>query len=116
MENAHLLAAPDRIVSNLEPILKEHGITCEVEYVKECDHGRNIVDLTSLICRVGKTQVEVAIEKRRGRRGVDILLMPEVRTFFRRDHDSEALAERIVKILCERGASDRPDARGENLE
>ena len=84
--------------------------------MKECDHRRYIVDLTSLICRDGKTQVGVGIEKRRGRRGVDILLEPEVRSFFRRDHDSEALAERIVKILCENGASDRPDARGENLE
>ncbi len=34
MVAGHLLAAPDRIVTNLESILEEHGITCEVEYTR----------------------------------------------------------------------------------
>ena len=116
MANGHLLAAPDRIVTNLEPILKSHGISCEHEYVKECDHQTYIIDLTSLICRNGKTQIGMGIEKRRGNRGVDIVLIPESRTFFRRDLESEALAEKIVEILCENGATDRPHARSEDIE
>lgn len=116
MANGYLLAAPDRIVSNLESILEQHGISCEREYVKECDHQRYVIELTSLICRNGKTQVGVGIEKRRGHRGVDIVLIPEACTFFRRDLDSESLAEQIAKILCENGASDRPHARSEDLE
>lgn len=116
MANGHLLAAPDRIATNLESILEQHGISCEREYVKECDHQRYIIDLTSLICRNGDTQIGMGIEKRRGHRGVDIVLIPETRSFFRRDVDSEALAEKIVRILCENGATDRPHARSEDLE
>jgi len=116
MVAGHLLAAPDRIVTNLESILEEHGITCEVEYTKECDHSRHVIDLTSLICRHGETQVGVGIEKRRGRNGVDIVLAPECRSFFRRNLDSEKLAERIAEILCQHGADEAPHARCENIE
>ena len=95
MANGHLIAAPDRIVTNLESILAQHGITCEHEYVKECNLGSGKVDLTSLIFSAG-------IEKRRGHRGVDIVLIPERRSIFRRDLESEALAEKIValKSMC----------------
>ena len=116
MAVGHLLAAPDRIVTNLEPILEEHGISCEVEYMKECDHVRHIIDLTSLICRNGKTQIGMGIEKRRGRNGVNIVLAPECRSFFRRNLDSEKLAEKIAEILCLHGASEQPHARCEELK
>ncbi len=88
MTAGHLLAAPDRIVTNLAPILEEHGISCEVEYMKECDHLRHVIDLTSLIYGNGKTQIGMDIEKRRGRNGVDIVLARECRSFFRRNLDS----------------------------
>jgi len=116
MVAGHLLAAPDRIVTDLESILEEHGITCEVEYTKECNHSRHVIDLTSLICRHGETQVGVGIVKRRGRNGVDIVLAPECRSFFRRNLDSEKLAERIAEILCQHGADEAPHARCENIE
>ncbi|MFN7732751.1 MAG: hypothetical protein ACK5OB_12665 [Pirellula sp.] len=116
MAAGHLLAAPDRIVTNLSPILEEHEITCEVEYVKECDHDRYVIDLTSLICRSGKAQIGMGIEKRRGRKGAYIVLAPECRSFFRRDLESEKLAETIAEILCQHGASEQPDARCEELE
>ncbi len=116
MTAGHLLAAPDRIVTNLAPILKEHGISCEVEYMKECDHARHVIDLTSLICSDEKTQIGVGIEKRRGRNGVDIVLAPECRSFFRRNLDSEKLAEKIAEILCQHGAVEQPHARCEDLE
>lgn len=116
MVAGHLLAAPDRIVTSLESILEEHGIMCEVEYTKECDHSRHVIDLTSLICRHGKTRVGVGIEKRRGRNGVDIILAPECRSLFRRNLDSEKLAERIAEILCQHGASEEPHARCEDME
>lgn len=116
MVAGHLLAAPDRIVTNLDSLLEEHGITCEVEYTKECDHSRYVIDLTSLICRHGKTQVGMGIEKRRGRNGVDIVLAPECRSFFLRNHESEKLAERIAGILCQHGASEEPRARCEDME
>ena len=116
MANGHLLAAPDRIVMNLEPILVGHGISFEVEYMKESEHGRHVIDLTSAICRNGNTQVGMGIEKRRGRNGVDIVLAPECRSFFRRNLDSEKLAEKIAAILCQHGASEQPHARCEDLE
>jgi len=116
MAAGHLLAAPDRIVTNLEPILEENGITCEVEYMKECVHSRHVIDLTSLICRNGKTKVAMGIEKRRGRKGVDIVLAPECHSFFRRDLDSEKLAKMIVAMLCQHGASEVPHARCEDME
>lgn len=116
MTAGHLLAAPDRIVTDLKPIFEEHGITCEVEYIKECNHDRYVIDLTSLICRNAKRQIGMGIEKRRGRKGVDIVLAPECRSFFRRNHESEKLAEKIAEILCQHGASEQPHARCENLE
>jgi hypothetical protein len=115
MANGQLLAAPEWGVSELDCILKPHQISCELQYQKECDHGRRIVDLTVLVCATDRTQVEVAIEKRRGRNGADVLVIPERRSIFRRDLESESLAERIVKILCEHGASDDPDARCDDL-
>lgn len=116
MANGHLIAAPDRIVTNLASIFAQHGITCEHQYVKECNVGNDKVDLTSLIFRNAETKVGAGIEKRRGHRGVDIVLIPERRSIFRRDLESEALAEKIVAILCENGATDRPHARSEDLE
>ena len=65
------------------------------------------MDLTSLIFRNAETKVRGGIEKQRGHRGVDIVLTPERRSIFRRDVESEALAEKIVAILCENGATDR---------
>lgn len=116
MANGHLLAAPDRLVTNLEPMLGEHGISCEVEHRKESDHARYVIDLTSLICKNGKSQIGMGIEKRRGRNGVYLVLAPECRTFFRRNLDSEKLAERIAELLCQHGASGQPHARCEDLE
>jgi hypothetical protein len=116
MTAGHLLAAPDRIVTNLSTILEEHEITCEVEYVKECDHDRYAIDLTALICKGGRTQIGMGIEKRRGQKGVDIVLAPECRSFFRRDLESEKLAEKIAEILCQHGASKQPHARCEDME
>ena len=116
MTAGHLLAAPDRIVTNLKPILEEHGISCEVEYMKECNYARHVIDLTSLVCRNEKTQVGMGIEKRRGHKGVDIVLAPDCRSFFRRNLDSEKLAEKIAEILCQNGASEQPHARCEDLE
>lgn len=116
MANGHLLAAPDRIATNIEPILGQHGILCEQEYVKECNLENYTIDLTSLIFRKGETTVGGGFEKRRGHRGVDIVLIPERRSLFRRDIASEVLAEKIAAILCENGASDRPHARSEDLE
>ena len=116
MANGHLLAAPDRIVTNLKPILEEHGISCDVEYTKECDHARHVIDLTSLICKNERAQIGMGIEKRRGRNGVDIVLAPECRSFFRRNLDSEKLAEKIAEILCQNGASEQPHVRCEDLE
>jgi len=116
MANGHLLAVPDRIVTNFESILKQHGIACELCYEKECDHDRYVIDLTALVCTNENTRIDVGIEKRRGRNGADIVLLPERRSFFRRDLDSEALAERVVEILCRNGASDQPHARCEDLE
>ena len=115
MANGHLLAAPDRIVTDFESILKPHGISCELEYEKEYIHDRYVIDLTALKCEIGNTHVDVGIEKRRGRNVADIVLIPERRSMFRRDLDSEALAEQIVKILCEHGATDEPHARCEDL-
>ena len=115
MANGHLLAAPDRLVTEIDCILKPHQISCELQYQKECDHGRRIVDLTVLVCASERTKVEVAIEKRRGRNGADVLVIPERRSIFRRDLESEALTERIATILCEHGASDAPDARCEDM-
>ena len=116
MTAGYLLAAPDRIVPNLGPILEEQGISYEIEYMKECDHEMHVIDLTSVICRSGKTRVGMGIEKRRGGKGVDIVLAPECRSFFRRDFDSEKLAEKIAAILCRHGASNQPHARCEGLE
>lgn len=116
MTAGHLLAAPDRIVPKLGPILEEHGISYEIEYIKECDHAMRVIDLTSVICRSGKTQVGMGIEKQRGGKGVDIVLAPECRSFFRRDLDSEKLAEKIAAILCQHGASGQQHARCEDLE
>ena len=116
MTAGHLLAAPDRIVPNLGPILEENGISYEIEYVKECNHAMHVIDLTSAICRSGKTKVGMGIEKQRGGKGVDIVLAPECRSFFRRDLDSEKLAERIAAILCLHGANGQPHARCEDLE
>lgn len=116
MTAGHLLAAPDRIVPKLEPILKEQGISYEVEYIKECDHGTRVIDLTSVICRSEKTKVGMGIEKLRGGKGVDITLAPECRSFFRRDFESEKLAEKIAAILCQHGANGQPHARCEDLE
>lgn len=115
MTAGHLLAAPDRIVTNLVPILEEHAITCEVEYTKECDHDRYVIDLTSLMCKSGKAQIGMGIEKRKDRKGVDIVLAPECRSFFRRNYESEVLAQRIAEILCQHGASEQPHARCEDL-
>ena len=112
----HLLAAPDRIVSDLVPILKEHGITCEVEHTKKCDHSGHELELTSLFCVNGETQVYMGIEKRSGRNGVDIVLAPACRSFFHRHDDSEKLVERIAEILCRHGATEEPYARCEDLE
>jgi hypothetical protein len=116
MANGHLLAAPDRIVTDLVSILEPHGISCELEYEKECTHDPYVIDLTALRCASGNTHVDVGIEKRRGRNGADIVLIPERRSMFRRDLDSEALAEQIVKILCDHGATNEPHARCEDLE
>ena len=115
MENNHLLAAPDSVVTKLDCILKPYGISCELQYEKEFDHDRYVVDLTSLVCSTEATHVDVGIEKRRGRKGADIILVPERHSIFRRNLDSEALAERIATILCEHGASEEPDARCEDL-
>ena len=116
MTAGHLLAAPDRVVTNLEHILEEHGISCEVEYMKECNYAMRVIDLTSLICRNGKTQIGMGIEKRRGGKGVDIVLAPQCRSFFRRDLDSEKLAEKIAEVLCQQGAREDPHVRCEDLE
>ncbi len=116
MTVGHLLAAPDRIVPNLGAILEEHGILYEIEYNKECDHTTRVIDLTCAICRVGKTQVGMGIEKRRGGKGVDIVLAPGCRSFFRRDLDSEKLAERIAEVLCQHGAREDPCVNCEDLE
>ena len=116
MAHGHLLAAPDRIVTNLESILEVHEIACEVESIKESAHARCVTDVTSLRCRNGKTQIGMGIIKRRGRNGVDIVLAPECRSFFRRNLDSEKLAKKIAEILCKSGASEHPNARCENLE
>ena len=104
-------------MTDLVSILEPHGISCElVEYEKECTHDRYVIDLTALRCASRNTHVDVGIEKRRGRNGADIVLIPEVRSMFRRDLDSEALAEQIVKILCDHGATNEPHARCEDLE
>lgn len=116
MTAGHLLAAPDRIVPNLGAILEEHGILYEIEYIKECDRTTRVIDLTCAICRSGKTQVGVGIEKRRGGKGVDIVLAPQCRSFFRRDRDSENLAEKIAVVLCQHGACEDPDVNCEDLE
>ena len=116
MTAGHLLAAPDRIVTNLKPILEEHGISYEVEYMKVCNYARHVIDLTSLVCRNDKTQVGMGTEKRRGHKGVDIVLAPDCRSFFRRNLDSEKLAENIAEILCQNGASEQPHARCEDLK
>ena len=116
MTAGYLLAAPDRIVPNLGLILEEHGISYEIEYMKECDHAMHVIDLASVICRSGKTKIGMGIEKQRGGKGVAIVLAPECRSFFRRDLDSEKLAERIAAILCKHGANGQPRARGDDME
>ncbi|WP_396159771.1 hypothetical protein [Flavobacterium sp.] len=116
MTAGHLLAAPDRIVPHLGPILEEHGISYEIQYTKECDHAERIIDLTSVVCRNEKAQVGLGIEKQRGGKGVDIVLMPECRSFFRRNLDSEKLAEKIAVVLCQHGAREDPDVNCEDLE
>ena len=116
MTAGHLLAAPDRIVPNLGSILEEHGILYEIEYTKECNHTTRVIDLTSAICRSGKTEVGMGIEKQRGGKGVDIVLAPQCRSFFRRDLDSEKLAEKIAEVLCQQGAREDPHARCDDLE
>ena len=115
MANGHLLAASDRLVNEIGEILDAHNISCELQYVEQCDHDRYVVDLTVLLCSTVKTQIDVAIEKRRGRAGADILLVPGRRSTFRRDLDSEQLAERIAEVLCENGARHYPDARCQAL-
>lgn len=116
MANGHLLAAPDRVVAEIESTLRQNGISCDLEYEKECDHERYVIDLTSFVCSNETTKLGVGIEKRRGRRGANIILVPERHSVFRRDRDSEQLAEAIVKILCEHGATDEPHVRCEDLE
>ena len=83
---------------------------------KVCNYARHVIDLTSLVCRNEKTQVGMGIEKRRGHKGVDIVLAPDCRSFFRRNLDSEKLAENIAEILCQNGASEQPHARCEDLK
>ena len=116
MANGRLLAAPDRVVADIEAPLASEGISYELEYEKECDHGRYTIDLTAFVCSTELTQVSGGVEKRRGRNGADIVLIPETRSFFRRDQDSERLADKIVTILCSHGATDEPHARCEDLE
>lgn len=116
MTAGHLLAAPDRIVPYMGPILEKQGISYEIQYTKECDHAERVIDLTSVICRNAKTQVGLGIEKQRGGKGVDIVLMPGCRSFFRRDLDSEKLAERIAEVLCQHGAREDPHVNCEELE
>ena len=83
---------------------------------KSSANAQASIDLTSLVCRNEKTQVGMGIEKRRGHKGVDIVLAPDCRSFFRRNLDSEKLAEKIAEILCQNGASEQPHARCEDLE
>jgi hypothetical protein len=89
MTSGDLLAAPGRIVTSLEIILVEHGISSEVESIRECDHGKRFVDMNSLVCRSETTQIGMGILKLRGRNGVEIVLAPECRAFFRRKRYSQ---------------------------
>ena len=89
MTSGNLLAAPGRMVTSLEIILVEHGISSEVESIRECDHGERVVDTTSLVCRSETTQTGMGILKLRGRNGCEIVLTPECGSFFRRKHDSQ---------------------------
>lgn len=116
MANGHLLAAPDRIVTNLEHILEQHDFSCEHRYSKECNQYGYLVDLTVLTCKNDSSQIDIAIEKQRDRIGADIVLIPKGPSLFRRDLDSEALANRIAEILCLNGASEDPNARCEDLD
>ncbi len=116
MANGFLLAAPDRVANNLQSILQQHDIASEVVYVWEHTRGRYTFELTELICSNAVTQVSLGIEKRKGRAGVDIVLQPEIGRFFSREDASEALAHRILEILCENGATDNPDVCCEVLD
>ena len=115
MTAGHLLAAPDRIVTNLVPILEEHAITCEVEYTKECDHDRYVIDLTSLMCKSGKAQIGMGIEKRRDRKGVDIVLAP-MGSIEAAKKEYYAISDRSLKEGFEREKKRLRQERNEGLD
>ncbi len=115
MTAGHLLAAPDRIIPFLGSILEDHGISYEVQYTKECHYAERLIELTSVVCRDEETQVGLGIEKQRGRKGVDVVLVPGRRSFLRRDLDSEKLAVRIAEALCQHGACEDPCVNCEDL-
>ena len=115
MENSHLLAAPDSLAESIETILTANAVSFSRQPMTEHDHGRYVVELTEMVCANADAKVDLAIEKRRNRRGVDIMIIPDRRYVLWRDRKSELLAESLAQIFCQHGASDSPDVRCQDL-
>ncbi len=116
MAAGNLLGVSDSLVAELSPILESHGIFCRKTDEKTVTHGRKSVDLVSFECLVDSASVELGVEKRRGRDGVDIVLIPRRRFFFLKHDPSERLAERMFAILygSDQKGQDRSKGNGAN--
>jgi hypothetical protein len=106
MASGYLLFASDSLIAELSPLLESHGILCNRTDEKTVTRGRRTLDLVTFECVLDSASVELGVEKRRGRDGADIVLIPRRRVVFLEHKPSECLAKRINAILCENGADD----------
>ena len=108
MATALILDAPPTIFDDFVSILDDTEFDC-IASSKECVvRGVRRMDTACYDVSIGSTHVHVATERRLGNPTMFVAVMPNRRSFWRRDVSSQRLAERIVELLIAHGAYDPP--------
>ncbi|WP_372722058.1 hypothetical protein [Novipirellula sp.] len=105
MVNAHCLEAPSTLFDDVGNVLAASDF-CAVEKHRESNvNGVRRFDTAEFDVVDERSHVDLWLERRLGNKTMFIMVVPDRKTLWRRDHESEQLAERVVNLLVQHGAS-----------
>ncbi len=106
MQNALIFDAPPVLYDEIADILDAADYTYSRTICESRTTGVRRLDIAGYDISHGNTTVHVGIEHRLGNHKLTLMIIPNRRSFWRRDRPSEQLAERIASVLKEYGAQD----------
>lgn len=101
MVNTHCLNAPPSLFDEFDDIFAASDL-CVIERHRESRvKGVRRLDTAEFDVADGSCRVDVWLERRIGNNRMFVMVVPRRKSFWRRDHDSELLARRVVDLLVQ---------------